>query len=98
MISEKDITIRPDSMARPGPPIFSTNSCEFVHALARSPGSNHELGHYGRWRDVVGIVVIPTIAPRSAVVRNGFDLSSALHRVASLSIQSRRKIKTIANN
>src|SRR5437867_5349229 len=41
MISEKEITIRPDPSLTPGPPIFPTNSVEFV---VRPSGGSLYLG------------------------------------------------------
>src|SRR2546426_11749823 len=49
MISEKDITIRPDTISKPGPPIFPTNSVEFVNALAHYYRA--EIARMMSWRD-----------------------------------------------
>ncbi|HSO75822.1 MAG TPA: DUF2270 domain-containing protein, partial [Blastocatellia bacterium] len=48
MISEKDLTLRPDT-ARPGPPIFPTTSVEFVNALSHY--YRGELSRMMSWRD-----------------------------------------------
>jgi uncharacterized membrane protein len=49
MISEKDLTIRPDTSARSLSPIFPTNSVEFVNALSHY--YRGEMARMMSWRD-----------------------------------------------
>ena len=49
MISEKDLTVRPDTSARSVSPIFPTNSVEFVNALSHY--YRGEMARMMSWRD-----------------------------------------------
>src|ERR1051325_5593145 len=97
MISEKDITIRPDSMARPGPPIFPTNSVEFVNALSHY--YRGELSRMMSWRDrldrttnwaITGVGAMLSVSLSSPDTHHGVLLFAMVLIFLLLSIESRR--------
>src|ERR1051325_6092804 len=97
MISEKDITIRPDSMARPGPPIFPTNSVEFVNALSHY--YRGELSRMMSWRDrldrttnwaITGVGAMLSVSLSSPQSHHGVLLFAMVLIFLLLCIESRR--------
>src|SRR5215510_7718076 len=96
MISEKDITIRPDISAKPGPPIFPTNSVEFVNALSHY--YRGELARMVSWRDrldrttnwaITGVGAMLSIALSSSA-HHGVLMFTMVLVFLLLSIESRR--------
>ena len=97
MISEKDITIRPDISAKPGSPIFPTNSVEFVNALSHY--YRGELSRMMSWRDrldrttnwaITGVGAMLSISLASAESHHGVLLFAMLLIFLLLFIESRR--------
>lgn len=96
MISEKDITIRPDA-ARLGPPIFPTNSAEFVNSLSHY--YRGELSRMMSWRDrldrttnwaITGVGAMLSISLSSPQSHHGVLLFAMVLVFLLLFIESRR--------
>jgi uncharacterized membrane protein len=96
MITEKDITIRPDT-ARQGPPIFPTNSVEFVNSLAHY--YRGELSRMMSWRDrldrttnwaITGVGAMLSVSLSSSQSHHGVLLFAIVLVFMLLSIESRR--------
>lgn len=97
MISEKDITIRPDPSLRPGPPIFPTNSVEFVNAISHY--YRGEMARMMSWRDrldrttnwaITGVGAMLSISLSSPQSHHGLLLFAMLLIFLLLYIESRR--------
>ena len=97
MISEKDITIRPDSTLRPGQPIFPTNSVEFVNALSHY--YRGEMSRMMSWRDrldrttnwaITGVGAMLSISLSSSQSHHGVLLFAMVLIFLLLAIESRR--------
>ncbi|HYP29919.1 MAG TPA: DUF2270 domain-containing protein [Blastocatellia bacterium] len=97
MISEKDLTIRPDSQTKPAPPIFPTNSVEFVNALSHY--YRGELSRMMSWRDrldrttnwaIGAVAAMLSVSLSSASAHHGVLLFAMLLVFLLLSIESRR--------
>src|SRR5262249_43980854 len=97
MISEKDITIRPDVSAKPGPPIFPTNSVEFVNALSHYYRA--EIARMMSWRDrldrttnwaITGVGAMLSLSLSSSTAHHGVLLFAMVLIFLLLSIESRR--------
>ncbi len=97
MISEKDITIRPDTTARPSAPIFPTNSVEFVNALAHYYRA--EMARMMSWRDrldrttnwaITGVGAMLSVSLSSPQSHHGVLLFAMLLVFLLLFIESRR--------
>lgn len=97
MISEKDITIRPDSMAKPGPPIFPTNSVEFVNALSHYYRA--EVSRMMSWRDrldrttnwaITGVGAMLSVSLSSPQSHHGVLLFAMVLIFLLLHIETRR--------
>jgi uncharacterized membrane protein len=97
MISEKDITIRPDISAKPGPPIFPTNSVEFVNTLSHYYRA--EIARMMSWRDrldrttnwaITGVGAMLSISLSSPTAHHGVLLFAMLLIFLLLFIESRR--------
>lgn len=97
MISEKDITIRPDTSAKSGPPIFPTNSVEFVNTLSHYYRA--EMSRMMSWRDrldrttnwaITGVGAMLSISLSSAQSHHGVLLFAMLLIFLLLFIESRR--------
>jgi uncharacterized membrane protein len=96
MITEKDITIRPDS-AKQGPPIFPTNSVEFVNALSHY--YRGELSRMMSWRDrldrttnwaITGVGAMLSVSLSSPQSHHGVLLFAMVLVFLMLYIESRR--------
>lgn len=97
MISEKDITIRPDSSSKPGPPIFPTNSVEFVNALSHY--YRGEMARMMSWRDrldrttnwaITGVGAMLSVSLSSPQSHHGVLLFAMVLIFLLLYIESRR--------
>jgi uncharacterized membrane protein len=97
MISEKDITIRPDLSSKPGPPIFPTNSVEFVNALSHYYRA--ELSRMISWRDrldrttnwaITGVGAMLSLSLSSPQSHHGVLLFAMLLIMLLLFIETRR--------
>jgi uncharacterized membrane protein len=97
MISEKDITIRPDAAAKPGPPIFPTNSVEFVNAISHY--YRGEMARMMSWRDrldrttnwaITGVGAMLSISLSSAQAHHGVLLFAMVLIFLLLFIETRR--------
>lgn len=97
MITEKEITIRPESQAKPGQPIFPTNSVEFVNSLAHY--YRGELSRMMSWRDrldrttnwaIAASAAMLSVSLSSADSHHGVLLFAMLLVFLLLSIESRR--------
>ncbi|MEK6289177.1 MAG: DUF2270 domain-containing protein [Acidobacteriota bacterium] len=97
MITEKDITIRPDSSSKPGPPIFPTNSVEFVNAISHY--YRGELSRMMSWRDrldrttnwaITGVGAMLSISLSSSQSHHGVLLFAMVLIFLLLFIESRR--------
>src|SRR6185436_17368999 len=96
MITEKDITIRPDS-AKLGQPIFPTNSAEFVNSLAHF--YRGELSRMMSWRDrldrttnwaITGVGAMLSVSLSSPQSHHGVLLFAMILIFLLLHIESRR--------
>ena len=96
MISEKDITIRPDTV-KIGPPIFPTNSVEFVNALSHY--YRGEMARMMSWRDrldrttnwaITGVGAMLSVSLSSPQSHHGVLLFAMLLIFLLLCIESRR--------
>ena len=97
MISEKDITIRPDTISKPGPPIFPTNSVEFVNALSHYYRA--EMARMMSWRDrldrttnwaITGVGAMLSVSLSSPQSHHGVLLFAMVLVFLLLQIESRR--------
>jgi uncharacterized membrane protein len=97
MISEKDITIRPESPSRPATPIFPTNSVEFVNALSHY--YRGEMARMMSWRDrldrttnwaITGVGAMLSISLSSSQSHHGVLLFAMVLIFLLLFIESRR--------
>lgn len=97
MISEKDITIRPDTSVRIGPPIFPTNSVEFVNALSHY--YRGEMARMMSWRDrldrttnwaITGVGAMLSVSLSSPQSHHGVLLFAMVLIFLLLCIESRR--------
>lgn len=97
MISEKDITIRPDTTAKVSTPIFPTSSVEFVNALAHY--YRGEMSRMMSWRDrldrttnwaITGVGAMLSVSLASPQSHHGVLLFAMLLVVLLLFIESRR--------
>ena len=97
MISEKDITIRPDTISKPGPPIFPTNSVEFVNALSHY--YRGEMARMMSWRDrldrttnwaITGVGAMLSVSLSSPQSHHGVLLFAMVLIFLMLYIESRR--------
>src|ERR1044071_2015954 len=97
MLSEKDITIRPDTPLRPSAPIFPTNSIEFVNALAHYYRA--EIARMMSWRDrldrttnwaITGVGAMLSVSLSSPDTHHGVLLFAMVLIFLLLSIESRR--------
>ena len=97
MISEKDITIRPDTISKPGPPIFPTNSVEFVNALSHYYRA--EMARMMSWRDrldrttnwaITGVGAMLSVSLSSPQSHHGVLLFAMVLIFLMLYIESRR--------
>ena len=97
MMSEKDITIRPDMSGKPGPPIFPTNSVEFVNAISHY--YRGEMSRMMSWRDrldrttnwaITGVGAMLSISLSSPQSHHGVLLFAMLLIFLLLFIESRR--------
>src|SRR4029453_16216588 len=97
MISDKDITIRPDPSLRTGPPIFPANSVEFVNAISHY--YRGEVAAMVSWRDrldrttnwaITGVGAMLSISLSSSQSHHGVLLFAMLLIFLLLAIESRR--------
>jgi uncharacterized membrane protein len=97
MITEKEITIRPETQAKLAQPIFPTNSVEFVNALSHY--YRGEMSRMMSWRDRLDRTTNWAIAAVAAMLSVSLSTSDAHHGVLLfamllvfllLSIESRR--------
>lgn len=97
MLSEKDITIRPDSSLKIGPPIFPTNSVEFVNSLSHY--YRGEMARMMSWRDrldrttnwaITGVGAMLSVSLSSPQSHHGVLLFAMLLIFLLLCIESRR--------
>jgi uncharacterized membrane protein len=97
MISEKDLTIRPDTSARSVSPIFPTNSVEFVNALSHY--YRGEMARMMSWRDrldrttnwaITGVGAMLSLSLSSPQSHHGVLLFAMLLVFLLLFIESRR--------
>lgn len=97
MLTEKELTIRPDPQAKPAPPVFPTNSVEFVNALSHY--YRGELARMMSWRDRLDRTTNWAIAATAAMLSVSLSSPTAHHGVLLfamllvfllLSIESRR--------
>lgn len=84
MITERDITIRPDQQIRPAPPIFPTNSVEFVNALSHY--YRGELSRMMSWRDRLDRTTNWAIAASAAMLSISLSTAEAHHGVLLFAI------------
>jgi uncharacterized membrane protein len=96
MITEKDITIRPESV-KIGPPIFPTNSVEFVNSLSHY--YRGELSRMMSWRDrldrttnwaITGVGAMLSVSLSSPQSHHGVLLFAIVLIFMLLYIESRR--------
>ena len=96
MITEKDITIRPESV-KIGPPIFPTNSVEFVNSLSHYYRA--ELSRMMSWRDrldrttnwaITGVGAMLSVSLSSPQSHHGVLLFAIVLIFMLLFIESRR--------
>jgi uncharacterized membrane protein len=97
MITEKDITIRPETQAKVGAPIFPTNSVEFVNSLSHY--YRGELSRMMSWRDrldrttnwaIGAVAAMLSVSLSSANSHHGVLLFAMLLVFLLLVIESRR--------
>jgi len=97
MISEKDITIRPDAAAKPSAPIFPTNTVEFVNAISHY--YRGEMSRMMSWRDrldrttnwaITGVGAMLSISLSSPQAHHGVLLFAMILIFLLLFIESRR--------
>ncbi|MEK6323681.1 MAG: DUF2270 domain-containing protein [Acidobacteriota bacterium] len=97
MISEKDITIRPDAATKPAAPIFPTSSIEFVNALSHY--YRGEMARMMSWRDrldrttnwaITGVGAMLSISLSSPQSHHGVLLFAMVLIFLLLFIESRR--------
>jgi uncharacterized membrane protein len=97
MITEKNITIRPDITAKPGSPIFPTTTAEFVNALSHY--YRGEMARMMSWRDrldrttnwaITGVGAMLSVSLSSPQSHHGVLLFAMLLVFLLLFIESRR--------
>ena len=97
MITEKEITIRPDSPSKLAPPIFPSNSVEFINALAHY--YRGELSRMMSWRDrldrttnwaIAAVAAMLSVSLSSSEAHHGVLLFAMLLVFLLLNIESRR--------
>jgi uncharacterized membrane protein len=97
MITEKEITIRPEPQAKPAPPIFPTNSVEFVNSLAHY--YRGEMSRMMSWRDrldrttnwaIAAVAAMLSVSLSSPESHHGVLLFAMVLVFLLLSIESRR--------
>lgn len=79
MISEKEITIRPESVSTPAQPIFPTNSVEFVNALSHY--YRGEMARMMSWRDRLDRTTNWAIAAVAAMLSVSLSAPDSHHGV-----------------
>jgi uncharacterized membrane protein len=79
MITERDITIRPETRAKLAPPIFPTNSVEFVNALAHY--YRGEMSRMMSWRDRLDRTTNWAIAGGAAMLSVSLSTAESHHGV-----------------
>lgn len=79
MITEKEITIRPESASKPAQPIFPTNSVEFVNALSHY--YRGELSRMMSWRDRLDRTTNWAIAAVAAMLSVSLSAPDSHHGV-----------------
>ncbi|HEY7544160.1 MAG TPA: DUF2270 domain-containing protein [Blastocatellia bacterium] len=97
MITEKEITIRPEPQSKPAPPIFPTNSVEFVNSLAHY--YRGEMSRMMSWRDrldrttnwaIAAVAAMLSVSLSSPESHHGVLLFAMVLVFLLLSIESRR--------
>jgi uncharacterized membrane protein len=97
MLTEKELTIRPDPQAKPAPPVFPTNSVEFVNALSHY--YRGEMARMTSWRDrldrttnwaIAAVAAMLSVSLSSPAAHHGVLLFAMLLVFLLLSIESRR--------
>ena len=97
MITEREITIRPEPQPKPGPPVFPTNSVEFVNSLSHY--YRGELSRMMSWRDrldrttnwaIGAVAAMMSVALSSREAHHGVLLFAMLLVFLLLGIESRR--------
>jgi uncharacterized membrane protein len=97
MLTEKDITIRPEPPPKPAPPIFPTNSVEFVNALSHY--YRGEMSRMMSWRDrldrttnwaIAAVAAMLSISLSSPESHHGLLLFAMVLVFLLLIIESRR--------
>ena len=97
MISEGDLTIRPEAKAKLAPPIFPINTIEFVNALAHY--YRGEMSRMMSWRDrldrttnwaIAGVAAMLSVSLSTTESHHGVLLFSMLLLFLLLGIESRR--------
>jgi uncharacterized membrane protein len=97
MITEKEITIRPETQAKPAQPVFPTNSVEFVNALSHY--YRGEMSRMMSWRDrldrttnwaIAAVAAMLSVSLSTADAHHGVLLFAMLLVFLLLSIESRR--------
>jgi uncharacterized membrane protein len=79
MITEREITIRPESQAKPAPPVFPTNSVEFVNSLSHY--YRGELTRMISWRDRLDRTTNWAIGAAAAMLSVSLSSREAHHGV-----------------
>src|SRR5262245_48535271 len=97
MLTEKDISSKPGSQAKPALPIFPTNSVEFVNALSHYYRA--ELSRMMSWRDrmdrttnwaIAAVAAMLSVSLSSPAAHHGVLLFAMLLVFLLLNIESRR--------
>lgn len=97
MLTEKDITIRPEPQVRTAPPIFPTNSVEFVNALSHY--YRGEMSRMMSWRDrldrttnwaIGAVAAMLSVSLSSPEAHHGVLLFAMVLVFLLLAIESRR--------
>ncbi len=97
MISEKEITIRPETQSKTALPIFPTNSVEYVNALSHF--YRGELSRMMSWRDrldrttnwaIAAVAAMLSVSLSSTTSHHGVLLFAMIVVFLLLSIESRR--------
>lgn len=97
MITEREITIRPEPQAKPSPPVFPTNSVEFVNSLSHY--YRGELSRMMSWRDrldrttnwaIGAVAAMLSVSLSSREAHHGVMLFAMLLVFLLLGIESRR--------
>src|SRR5215208_323665 len=97
MITEKEITIRPEAAAKLAPPIFPTNSVEFINSLAHY--YRGEMSRMMSWRDrldrttnwaITGVGAMLSVSLSSPQSHHGVLLFAMILIFLLLHIETRR--------